>query len=133
MALISNLDKIRIDKWLWSVRIFKTRSISKNQCNGGKIKINGKNVKPSSFIKINDEIEVQKNTIKFIYKVLKITEKRISPKDVNIYVDDLTSENEIFKKNSFSMIKIYHRKKGLGRPTKKERRSMEKTNKFYNK
>tara|TARA_B100000029_G_scaffold20952_3_gene21230 strand:+ start:5670 stop:6071 length:402 start_codon:yes stop_codon:yes gene_type:complete len=133
MILISNVDKIRIDKWLWAVRIFKTRSISKDKCNGGKVKINGKSLKPSYIVKIDDIIEVQKKTIKYIYKVLQLTEKRISAKNINDYIDDLTLESEILKKKSFSMIKINHRKKGMGRPTKKERRSMEKINKFYNK
>ena len=119
-------SKIRIDKWLWAVRIFKTRSISTDACNSGKVKIKGKSIKPSRAIKLNDTVSVQKGIVKFIYEVTGLIEKRVSAKIASENVKDLTSEKEKFKMNAASAQPVATREKGMGRPTKKERRDIEK-------
>lgn len=119
-------SKTRIDKWLWAVRIFKTRSISTDACNSGKVKINGKSIKPSRPIKLNETITVQKGIIKFVYKVTGLIEKRVSAKIASYNVMDLTSEKEKFKLKAALAQPIATREKGIGRPTKKDRRNIDK-------
>ena len=119
-------SKIRIDKWLWAVRIFKTRAISTDACNSGKVKIEGKSIKPSRAIKLNDTISVQKGIVKFIYEVTGLIEKRVSAKIASENVKDLTSEKEKFKMKAASAQTVAMREKGMGRPTKKDRRDIEK-------
>ena len=119
-------SKIRIDKWLWAVRIFKTRAISTDACNSGKVKIEGKSIKPSRAVKLSDTISVQKGIIKFIYEVTGLIEKRVSAKIASENVKDLTSEKEKFKMKVASAQTVATREKGMGRPTKKDRRDIEK-------
>ena len=94
---MGQVAKIRIDKWLWAVRIFKTRPISTDACNSGKVKIDGKSIKPSRSIKLNEIITVQKGIVKFVYEVSGLIEKRVSAKIASENVNDLTSTEEKFK------------------------------------
>ena len=121
------MDKIRIDKWLWAVRVHKTRSIATSACNSGKIRIKGNTVKPSRNIKPGDIISVRKRYIIYTYKVLGLIDKRISAKLSIRYVKDITPEKEKGKEIINLSIPNYKREKGSGRPTKKDRRSLEKT------
>ena len=121
------MDKIRIDKWLWAVRVHKTRSIATSACNSGKIRIRGNTVKPSRHIKPGDIISVRKRYIIYTYKVLGLIGKRISAKLSIRYVKDITPEKEKGKEIINLSIPNYKREKGSGRPTKKDRRSLEKT------
>jgi len=123
---MGQVAKIRIDKWLWAVRIFKTRAISTDACNSGKVKIEGKSIKPSRAIKLNETITVQKGIIKFVYKVTGLIEKRVSAKIASENVSDLTSAEEKFKMKVASAQAVATREKGMGRPTKKDRRDIEK-------
>ena len=123
---MGQVSKIRIDKWLWAVRIFRTRSISTDACNSGKVKIDGKSIKPSRAIKLNETITVQKGIIKFVYNVTGLIEKRVSAKIANENVNDLTSEEEKFKMKAASSQSVATRDKGIGRPTKKDRRDIDK-------
>ena len=120
------LSKIRTDKWLWAVRIFKTRAISTDACNAGKVKIAGKSIKPSRAIKLNETITVQKGIIKFVYNVTGLIEKRVSTKIASENVNDLTSEEEKFKLKAASVQPAATRDRGMGRPTKKDRRDIDK-------
>jgi len=115
----------RIDKWLWAVRIFKTRAIATEACSGGKVKIDGTTVKASRKIQAGDVIQVRKGVIKFMYKVLKIVEKRMGAKLIIDYVEDLTPDDEIAKLESPHKQPLQTREKGQGRPTKKERRKID--------
>ena len=120
------MKKIRIDKWLWVARIYKTRSQASNACRGGKVKINKKNIKPSKILEGHEIITVQKKIIKETFKVIDSNNCRINPKVKNKFVINLTPDEEYLKikiNNSYSII----REKGLGRPTKKERRILDKT------
>ena len=115
----------RIDKWLWSVRIFKTRAIATEACSGGKVKIDGTAVKASRKIQVGDVIQVRKGVIKFIYKVLKIAEKRMGAKLIIDFVEDLTPDDELAKLESSHKQPLQTREKGRGRPTKRERRKID--------
>ena len=116
----------RIDKWLWAVWIFKTRSLSTEACNGAKIKIGKKTVKASRIIRPGDIIQARKGIVKYEYKVLNIAEKRMGAKMVQDFLQDLTPDNELAKLETSKNITYHTRKKGKGRPTKKERRNMDK-------
>ena len=121
----------RIDKWLWAVRIFNTRSLASKACAGGKVKIDGTAVKSSRNIKKNDIVQVRKGIIKYVYKVLQIAEKRMGAKLVPDFLEDMTSVEELAKLESAQKQPIQTREKGQGRPTKRERRIMDKfRNKF---
>ena len=116
----------RIDKWLWAVRIFKTREMATKACAGGKVKIDGSAVKASRNIQQNDVIQVRKGVVKYLYKVRTIAEKRMGAKLVPDYLEDITPKEELVKLKSSQKQLIQTRGKGQGRPTKKERRMMDK-------
>lgn len=116
----------RIDKYLWLVRIFKTRSIATDACNGGKIKLNGSNTKPSKDLKPGDKIEFKRAVVQHTIEVVAFPKSRISAKDILLYYKDLTPESEILKLQDMKYTKVERREKGLGRPTKKERRDIDK-------
>ena len=113
---------IRIDKFLWSVRIFKTRSIASDECRKGRIIINNIQVKPSRIVTRNEIVTVRKPPIIFTYKIIEPIENRVSAKLVEQFVEDLTTEEERAKLDMRQAIGIVYRDKGTGRPTKKERR-----------
>jgi ribosome-associated heat shock protein Hsp15 len=121
------MDKLRVDKWLWAVRIFKTRTLSANNCKKGNIKINGEKAKPSSSVAVGNEVSVQKNGFNLIFQVEKLIAKRVgAPLAVECYLDK-TSEEEMnkFKSWFIGKGKPEIREKGAGRPTKKDRRILE--------
>ena len=115
----------RIDKWLWAVRIIKTRAMATEACSGGKVKINETAVKASRKIQAGDVIQVRKGVVKHLYCVLKITEKRMGAKLVPNFLDDITPQEELAKLKSSQKRSIQIREKGQGRPTKRERRMMD--------
>ena len=116
----------RIDKYLWAVRIFKTRSIAIDACNGGKIKLNGTNTKPSKELKPGDKIEFKRSVVHHTIEVVSFPKSRVPAKDVLLYYKDITPESEILKLQDMKYIKVERREKGMGRPTKKERRDIDK-------
>ena len=115
----------RIDKWLWAVRIFKTRAMATETCTGGKVKIDGRAVKASRRIQLGDIVQVRKGVVKYLYKVRRIADKRMGAKLVPNFLDDITSKEELAKLKSFQKQSIQIREKGQGRPTKRERRMMD--------
>jgi ribosome-associated heat shock protein Hsp15 len=124
---MSNTEDLRIDKWLWAVRIFKTRSQATEACKKGRIMIDGQQVKPSRAIKTGEIVTVKKTPVFYKYKVLGLLGKRQSAKIASEYLEDVTPEEELQK---LEIIRKQHsfeyREKGLGRPTKKERRVLDK-------
>ena len=118
-------DSVRIDKWLWAVRIFKTRSIAVEELKKHRILINGQPVKPSRMVSVGDEIDVRKPPIIRSYKVLGLLEKRIGAKLVLEYVADITPQEELDKFDTLSLNAAAIRARGTGRPTKKERRDLD--------
>lgn len=115
----------RIDKFLWSVRVFKTRAKSTEACKKGKVIIDGIDAKPSKTVKVGDLITLKKPPVNFSYKVLDFPKSRVSAKLVDNYIEDLTpkEEKEKLKITDSFFIK---RERGAGRPTKKERREIDK-------
>ena len=89
------MDSVRIDKYLWAIRVYKTRSEATEACNGNKIKIAGVNAKPSKAVKIGDVIEVRKGSVLFTYKVLALSENRMGAALVPEYAENLTPESEL--------------------------------------
>ncbi len=116
---------MRIDKYLWAIRVFKSRSISTEACNSGKVTIAGKSVKASRKIKEGDIIEVKKSPAVFSYKVKELIGKRISAKMVENYTQDITPEEELEKIRLANMNNNGKRDRGTGRPTKKDRRLLD--------
>jgi ribosome-associated heat shock protein Hsp15 len=114
--------EIRIDKFLWSVRIYKTRSIASDECRKGRIIINDIQVKPSRIVLKNEIITVKKPPVVYSYKVIEPIENRVSAKLVEQFIEDLTPDEEKSKIDIRQVVGIVYRDKGTGRPTKKERR-----------
>ena len=112
----------RIDKWLWAVRIFKTRTQASDACKAGKVKISDQSVKPSREIRIDDEISVQMGIYIKTVKVLGLIHNRVSAQIVPRFLEDLTPESEYEKLKVQHEIKTEFRPRGLGRPTKRQRR-----------
>ncbi len=113
---------VRIDKYLWAVRIFKTRSIAADACRMGRILINNNQVKPSRSVVRDEIVTIRKPPVIYTFKVKVVIDNRTSAKLVNDYIEDLTPENEKIKLEIHRSGVTGHRKKGTGRPTKKERR-----------
>ncbi len=118
-------DSLRIDKWLWAVRLFKTRSQATQACKAGKVKIDGETVKPSREIREGLVITVQTGPIKKTVKVLELLHKRVGARLVSQYMEDLTPEDEYAKLEIIKKQPVSTRPKGFGRPTKKERRDID--------
>jgi ribosome-associated heat shock protein Hsp15 len=116
---------MRIDKYLWCIRLFKTRSIATTACKKGQVKIDENNLKPSREVYGGEIITVRKNQINYKIKVIDIPESRVGAKLVDLYRKDLTPKEEFEKTELLKFAKDYYRKKGTGRPTKKDRRDIE--------
>ena len=116
---------MRIDKYLWSVRLFKTRTMATDACNGGKVKLHVNNVKPARELKAGDILEMKKGPITRRYRVLAFPVSRLAPKLVEQYLEDITPETEILKLESVKFVSVVRRDPGSGRPTKKERREID--------
>jgi ribosome-associated heat shock protein Hsp15 len=113
----------RIDKWLWAVRLFKTRTEAADACKGGKVKVGSDPVKPAREVKVGEEITVQQGIIKRTVRVKALLEKRVGAKLVIDYMEDLTPEEEYEKLRI--QAKVFTGYEGKGRPTKKDRRRIE--------
>jgi len=117
-------DKVRIDKWLWAVRIYKTRSQAAEACKKGRILIGGMEVKPSREIKPGETILVRKLPVIYTYKVLQLVENRLPAPRVKEFAEDATSQEELDKLQVRETV-FFRRDRGTGRPTKKERRLLD--------
>ena len=119
------MTEVRIDKYLWSIRVFKTRSEATDACKGGKIRVNGADTKPSKMVKVGDTIVARKGAVTYTYKVLDLIDKRQGPKLVPNYAENLTPPEELAKLRAPVETFFLKRDRGAGRPTKKDRRQME--------
>lgn len=115
---------VRIDKYLWAVRIYKTRSLAAEACKKGKISVDDMPAKPSRTIASGDVIEVKKMPVLYSYRVIDPIEKRVGAKIVDQFVKDITSQEELRKLEMQDDFYI-KRDRGAGRPTKKERRLLD--------
>ena len=132
IELFINTSVMRIDKFIWAVRLFKTRSIATQACRNRKVLMNGQFVKPSRNIGKDDIFQVKKAPVLYTYKCIEPLEKRVSAKFVPNYLDDLTPEEELHKLNVQQSMTFVLRPKGSGRPTKKERRLLDEFNEKKN-
>ena len=118
------METVRIDKWLWAVRVFKTRTIAAEACKKGRILIDNNSVKPARMIRIGDIVQVKKPPVTYSFKVIDISQKRMGAKLVPNFMENVTppEEYEILEMNKISG--FVDRQRGTGRPTKKDRRDM---------
>ena len=116
---------MRIDKYLWCIRIFKTRNMATEACKKGHIKINGANAKPAKEVFGHELIQVRKNQMNYEIEVLDIPPSRVGAKLVDLYRKDRTLKEELEKLDLLKFSKDHYRKKGTGRPTKKDRRDID--------
>ena len=121
------MKKVRVDKWLWSVRIFKSRTQASDACKSNKIKIGDNNLKPSFSLEGGETLLVKKNGFSMTYKVVTLIEKRVSATLAAPCYENLTPADELNKYNDWYVGKSAseRRAKGAGRPTKKERRELD--------
>ena len=119
------MTEVRIDKYLWSIRVFKTRSEATDACKGGKVRVNGNDIKPSRDVKVGDVIVVRKGAVTYTYKVLALIDKRQGAALVPNYAENLTPQEELDKLRAPVETFFLKRDRGAGRPTKKDRRQME--------
>lgn len=119
------MDTMRLDKWLWTVRLFKTRSQATEACKGGKIKMSGVNAKPSKEIRAGDEIDIVQGGIRKTVLVKQLSKNRVGAKLVPELMEDLTPAEELEKLEMARKINYERRQKGLGRPSKKDRRNID--------
>ena len=119
------MSEVRIDKWMWATRIFKTRTIAVEACKKNRVMVNNVLAKPSRMIKIGDIIQVRKPPITYSFKVLDLTTNRVGAKLVSQYLENVTppEQYEILELNKISG--FIDRARGTGRPTKKDRRDLE--------
>ena len=118
-------DETRIDKYLWAIRAFKTRSEATEACKGGKVKVAGVPAKPSRAVQPGDVIQLRKGIVTYTYKVLRPLENRVGAKLVPDYAENLTPESELEKLKAPVESFFVTRDRGSGRPTKKDRREIE--------
>lgn len=116
---------MRVDKFLWHVRYFKTRSIATEACKQGKVRIHNTIVKPSREVYPTDKLSVRKNQINYELEILDLPSNRVGAKLVNLYINDITPKEAFEQRELLKFSQEYYRKKGAGRPTKKDRREID--------
>ena len=119
------MEEVRIDKYLWAIRVYKTRTEATDACKGGKVRVNGADTKPSKPVKVGDTIVARKGPVVYTYKVLQLIDKRQGAKLVPNYAENQTSAEELAKLRAPVETFFIKRDRGAGRPTKKDRRQME--------
>lgn len=118
-------QQVRVDKWLWAVRVFKTRSIATDACKKGRVLIDNLPVKPSRVLKEGDIVKVKKQPVTYSFKVLKLAEKRMGAKLVPGFMEDITPASELEVLEIQKNMGWFQRDRGTGRPTKKDRRNLD--------
>ena len=119
------MEEVRVDKWLWAVRVFKTRSIATDACKKGRISIAGVTVKPSRVIRVGEVITVRKPPIEYSFRVLQLLASRVGAKRVAEFMENVTPQAQYELLELQRVSGFVDRAKGLGRPTKKDRRDLD--------
>lgn len=119
------MNEVRIDKWMWATRIFKTRTIAVEACKKGRVMINNVTVKPSRMIKKNDVLQVRKPPIVYSFKVLDLNDKRMGARLVENFLQNVTTADQLEILELQKIEGFVNRARGTGRPTKKDRRDLE--------
>lgn len=117
-------SEVRVDKWLWAMRVFKTRSIATDACKKGRVSIKGTPVKPSRCIKVGDVIDVRKPPVTYTFRVVGLTENRLGARLVPDYLENITPQSQYDLLEMTRISGFVDRRKGLGRPTKRDARKM---------
>ena len=120
-----------MDKWLWEVRLFKTRTLAADACNAGKVKIGGNNCKPAREVKAGEELQVRIGSLQKTVRVLDAPKSRIPAARVPEFYEDLTPEEE-YERVRIARMQTEHRDAGVGRPTKRDRRQIDFLKDFLN-
>ena len=118
-------EHVRLDKWLWAVRLYKSRSLATEACHGGHVKIGGQSVKPSRDVRTGDVVTARAGGVHRTLKVLGLLENRVGAKAVPRYLEDLTPLEEFARAQAERETALVAYPKGWGRPTKKQRRQLE--------
>ena len=118
-------EEARIDKWLWAARIFKTRSIAADACKNGRVTVGGTNVKPSRMVKVGETVSVRKPPITHSFKILQAIEQRVGAKLIPQVYENVTTPDQYELLEMTRISGFVDRARGTGRPTKKERRSLD--------
>ena len=118
-------NEVRIDKWLWAVRLFKTRSIAIEACKKGRVYIGGQTLKPARMIKVGDVIGIRRAPITYSFEVLALTERRMGAKLVPEFMKDVTPQAQLELLELSKISGFTDRARGTGRPTKKDRRDLD--------
>ena len=116
---------MRIDKYLWCIRFYKTRTIATEACKKNHVRIDGSPLKPSKDVFGGEKLSIRHNQINYIIEVLELPQNRVGAKIVDLYRKDLTPASAFENKETLELAQDYYRKKGVGRPTKKDRRDLE--------
>lgn len=119
------MGSVRVDKYLWCVRLFKTRSLATQAAKTNKVLVNGEAIKPAKEVKVGDTIDVRKNNIWVKIEVIQLLKNRVGAKLVIDYYKDITPQEELDKLEALRVRLVHDRSKGMGRPTKKERRDID--------
>ena len=119
------MEEARIDKWLWAARIFKTRTIAADACKNGRVTIEGVNVKPSRMVKVGETVSVRKPPITYSFKILKTIEQRVGAKLLPEIYENVTAPEQYELLEMTRTSGFVDRARGTGRPTKKDRRSLD--------
>ena len=117
-------SEVRIDKWLWAVRVFKTRTVASDACKKGRVMLGDAIAKPSRTVKVGDVVKVRKPPVTYSFKVLALTENRLGAKLVPEYMENVTPRSELDLLDVVRISGFIDRRKGLGRPTKREGREL---------
>ena len=118
-------DEMRLDKWLWAARIYKTRTLAADACKNNRITINGAAVKPSRSVKVGDEVGVKKSPITYTFRVLQAIEKRVGAKLLPEILENITAPEQYELLEMSRISGFIDRARGTGRPTKKDRRALD--------
>jgi heat shock protein 15 len=119
------MEEVRVDKWLWAVRVFKTRSIATEACKKGRVSIGGVTIKPSRTIRVGEVITVRKPPIEYSFRVLQLLASRVGAKRVAEFMENITPQAQYELLELQRVSGFVDRAKGLGRPTKKDRRDLD--------
>ena len=119
------MEEARVDKWLWAVRIFKTRSIATDACKKGRVAVGGTVVKPSRMIHVGDIVSVRKPPIEYSFRVIQFLGSRVGAKRVEEFMQNVTPREQYELLELQRVSGFVDRAKGLGRPTKKDRRDLD--------
>ena len=125
LSLSLSIMAIRIDKWLWAVRIYKTRTDATEACRNGRVTLNGSSAKPSKEVKEGDTLTVRKGPVNYTIRVVALIGNRQPARNVPLYAENITPEEELLKLKMNHYTNFGQRDRGAGRPTKKERREVD--------